>query len=121
GCQSSTDATGGGSVSRGGHARCRLACRGEPIQTAPRPVLARGNRRIFPLTLQKTHLLQAAERTIQRAVRRQQAFVRDVAEPLREFVPVKFFSARLVQPGRRFANGPFERDQPTSFSSHAQL
>ena len=96
-----------------------LTLRGQRVETPAWPVFERGDLRIFPPASQETHLLEPSQRSIQRAVGRQQASIGERAEVFCDFVAVKLTNVAVVQIGGGFADGLLEGHQLAGFAAHS--
>jgi hypothetical protein len=94
-----------------------LAKCGKRVEPSAWTIFAGGNTRVFPMTFQKTHVLEAGERSIQRAVRNEQLGIGDFLKPLRHLVSVKF----VLEVQRLIANRAFKREELARFASHRKI
>jgi hypothetical protein len=95
--------------------------RGQGVQATARSILSRRNERIFPSAFKEAHLLQPAERPIERAVRREQSAIRDIAEVFRNLVPVKLFGPSAEEISGVCADCQFEGNQCSWLATHAAV
>ena len=68
---------------------CLLAKGRQRVETTTGPAFSRGDRRIFCAAREQLHLFQAAERPVERAVRRQQASVGRVGKGFGDLISVE--------------------------------
>lgn len=97
-----------------------FASTSERVQTTARPIFARGGIGILPLTLEEAHRLEAAECPIERAIRRKQLVIGDIAQTLRDLVAVKCLNAVASERESAETNGQFEWDQPAWLPAHGR-
>ena len=90
-------AASGAADSRSGVGHRRLAVRGDGVEAAARPVLVGGNLRVFPRARHQPHLLEPAERAVERAVGGEQLRVGRVLELLGDEVAVELLDAALAE------------------------
>jgi hypothetical protein len=98
-----------------------LTRRCQCVQAAPRAILARGNLWIFPMALEQSHLLEPAQRAIERSVCRQLTLVADVFQPLGDLEAVKFPGSSTVKVRRAGTNRELEWEKRARLSSHSGI
>src|SRR5687767_5060649 len=94
------------------------ACQG--VEAAAGTVLARDDMRILPAALEQAHALEARQRAVERAVRREQFRVGGFADAFGDFVAVEFVHAAAAQCCGRVADREFQRHELTWFPSHGE-
>jgi hypothetical protein len=96
----------------------RVAGSRQRVQTAAGPVLASSNRVGFPPTLEEAHVLEAAERAIQRPEGGHQRRIWMATEHFSEFVSVKRVGATVAQLDGGFEYGELQRNEVTRPPAH---
>ena len=99
----------------------RLARAGDAVKTAARAVLARRDRRVFPVAVEQAHVFEAAQRAVERAVRGQSPPLGGVGEPSRKVVAVKLRDAGLGEVDSGGTDREFEAEQGARFSAHDRM
>src|SRR5581483_6404357 len=96
----------------------RFAGRCQRVEAPAGTIFTRGDGGIFPAALEEAHVLEAGERSVERAVGGQQPRVAGAAERTSEFVAMEGTVAAGAKLQRGGADGELDGEQSAGFPAH---